>query len=144
MFRSFIAIAALMAATPAFSESYLCITDHYAVTVVDKETGDGSTVTDLEEAPRFIVSQSESGDFQAGFFGFTDRDGNDFFTWNDCESFIGQGKPRRLYCRHTYGFVHAEYSFAVNSNNSFIAKDVSPSVEGFDLHRTFVGECSRI
>ena len=142
--KSLIAIAVLLAATPAFSQSYLCIADHSAITVVNQETGDASTVTDLEETPRFVVSQNESGDFQAGFFGLTDSNGNDFFVWNDCESFIGQGKPRKLYCRHNYGYVHAEYSFAVNSNNSFVAKDVNPGVEGFDLHRTFVGKCSRI
>ena len=139
MFRLIIAIAALMVASPSFAQSFLCIADKAAWMTFNSKTRQIEVNSGGVENTRFIISKNERGDYEAGWFG------SDFKMWNDCTNFIGQDIPRKLFCEaNPVGSVLNGYSFALESDNTFIAKDINADDSSRVMHRIISGKCSSI
>ena len=137
MFRLIIATAALLVASPTFAQSFLCIADKAAWMTVNSKTSQIEVNSGGVENTRFIISKNERGDYEAGWFG------SDFKMWNDCHNFIGRDDiPRKLFCEaNPAGSVFSGYSFALESDNTFIAKDINAD-DGSRVHRIIAGKCS--
>ena len=139
MFRLIIAIAALLVASPTFAQSFLCIADKFAGITINSKTRHIEANSGGVENARFIISKNERGDYEAGWFG------SDQKMWNDCKNLIGQDKPNKLFCEaNLVGSVLNGYSFAVKSDNIFIAKDIYVDDPSGEMHRIISGKCSRI
>ena len=69
MFRSTIAIAALVVAGTSFAQSFLCIADKVALMTFISKTSQIEADSGGVEQTRFIISKDERGEYEAGWFG---------------------------------------------------------------------------
>ena len=143
MIRSVITAAALVACSGAYADSYLCISDKMSTMTINKINGEPMSGGGDQPDLRFLITQNDAGDYEAGWFGEEHK------TWSNCKSFIETDARNKIFCSSNGPFD----TFVLDKNNTFVAKDIttfaseaSADVPAMDLqiHRIIAGKCSAL
>ena len=132
--RLVIAMAALVACSGAWADSYLCISDKMILMTMEELTGEAFAGVDDAPNIRLLITQNDAGDYEAGWFGYEHK------TLPFCKNFIEEDVPNKLFCDGGTPFN----TFVLGKNNTFIAKDINSDVPDYSIHRVIAGKCSAI